>query len=196
MLEKYNQTRADNVRDSMPLFPSGSGGANPTSALQLFISECGMRRAQELNATWHSLLPKTFLGNLVGNKCNVAYVAEFGTVAYAVAIWTTPIAANRLRNGWNLLELRRFAICSDAPPNTASRMLSIMTKLIRKKFPEIVGLISYQATDHHRGTIYKAAGWIPTTTSKSQIWHKDESRASMQTTSDKVRWELRWDSVT
>ena len=181
---------ADDVRNSMPLFQSGRGGVTPTSALQLRVSECGMRRAQELNALWHSVLPDTFLGNLVGNKRNVAYVAEVETFAYAVAIWTTPIAANRLTDGWDLLELRRMAIADDAPKNTASRMLAVMTRMIRKKWPEVKRLISYQAEDHHKGTIYKAAGWRAVARSEAATWHVGESRADMQTTSGKVRWEL------
>ena len=184
--------RADNVRDSMPLFnQGGSDGLKPISALQLKISECGMRRAQELNRLWHSVLPETFLGNLVGNARNVAYVAEQGTIAYGVAIWTTPIAANRLKDGWDMMELRRLAIADDAPKNTASRMLSVMRKMIKRKWPEITRLISYQAEAHHKGTIYKAAGWQPVARSESSTWHEGEHRADMQTKSAKIRWEIK-----
>ena len=49
------------------------------------------------------------------------------------------------------------AIASDAPKYTATRMLSIMVKRIKKEFPDIVRLISYQDTEVHKGTIYKAA---------------------------------------
>lgn len=174
----------------MPLFRSGNGGETPTSALQLRIRESGMPRAQELNRLWHSVLPDTHLGNLVGNTHSVAYVAEVGETAYAVAIWTTPIAANRMKDGWTALELRRLAIADDAPKNTASRMLGIMTRLIRKKWPELTRLVSYQAEKHHAGTIYKAAGWKVTARSDAKTWHEGESRAAQQTDSSKVRWEL------
>lgn len=183
-------TCADDVMDNMPLFRSGLGGSNPTSALHLKIRECGMRRAQELNRAWHSVLPETHLGNLVGNNRNVAYEAEVNEVSYAVAIWTTPIAANRLTDGWLILELRRMAISDKAPRNTASRMLAVMTRLIKKRWPELKRLVSYQAEKHHRGTIYRAAGWHPVATSEAQTWHEGESRAVMQTDSAKVRWEL------
>lgn len=181
---------ADDVRDNMPLFRGGYGGANPTSALHLNIRECGMRRARELNQAWHSVLPETHLGNLVGNERNVAYEAQVTGIAFAVAIWTTPIAANRLKDGWLLLELRRLAIADDAPKNTASRMLAVMTRMIRKKWPELLRLVSYQAEKHHAGTIYKAAGWKVAATSDAMTWHEGESRADMQTDSRKIRWEL------
>jgi hypothetical protein len=148
-----------------------------------------MKRAQELNRAWHSVLPETNLGNLVGNIRNVAYEAEYNEISYAVAIWTTPIAANRLNDGWLALELRRLAICDKAPKNTATRMISIMTKMIRKRWPELKRLLSYQAEKHHSGTIYKAAGWNIAATSNCMTWHEGESRAKMQTDSKKVRWE-------
>lgn len=180
----------DDVRDSMPLFRNGRGGSNPTSPLQLTIRECSMYRAQELNALWHSVLPITDHGNLVRNTRAVAFWADHEDIAYAVAIWTTPIAANRLTEGNLMLELRRLAISEDAPKNTASRMLSVMRRLIRRKWPELVRLVSYQATEHHEGTIYKAAGWLRAATSEAATWHEGQSRAPMQTESSKVRWEL------
>ncbi len=181
--------RADDVRDSIPLFRSGGGGATPTSALELFVRESDMDRARKLNRLWHSVLPKTHLGNLVRNTRSVAYVAEFDHIAFAVAIWTTPIAANRMKDGWNALELRRYAIGPDAPPNTASRVLGVMVRLIRKKWPEVNRLVSYQAIEHHAGTIYKAAGWTVTGENESKTWHEGKARAAMQTKSKKIRWE-------
>lgn len=182
--------RADDARIACPLFQAEYGGEVPTSALQLRLFRVSMRKAQELNRLWHSVLPETHLGNLVGNAHNIAYAAEFEGIYYAVAIWTDPIASNRLANASTALELRRLAIAPDAPKNTASRMLGVMRRLIGQVFPDITRLISYQATDHHQGTIYKAAGWNSTNRSKSQQWHPREQRELRQTLSDKVRWEL------
>lgn len=67
-----------------------------------------MRWAQELNALWHSVLPITEYGNLVRNTRYVAYWADFEDRAYAVALWTSPVAANRLANGESLTPLRYF----------------------------------------------------------------------------------------
>ena len=52
-----------------------------------------------------------------------------------------------------------MALPDDAPPHTASWMLGAMRKDIRKRFPLVTRLISYQDEDVHTGTIYKAAGW-------------------------------------
>lgn len=182
--------RAEDVRVSIPLFHSGRGGSSPTSALQLTIRECSIRRAQELNALWHSVLPETSLQNLLGNPIVTAHWADFEDIAYAVAIWTTPLAANRLSDGWNALELRRFAIASDAPKNTATRMLAVMSRLLSRKYPRINRLISYQSIAHHSGTIYKAAGWKQTAKTGMLSWvghHGQKTKDQINT--DKLRWE-------
>lgn len=172
-----------------PLFQEEGDGLIPISPLQLRISEIDMRRAQDLNETWHSVLPKTHLGNLVGHPASVAYAATFANRYYAVAIWSSPIAANRLADGWSALELRRFAIAAEAPKNTASRMLRVMRLLIRRRWPDIKKLISYQAQAHHAGTIYKAAGWMAASKSPSRPWHVGDQRDLRQTESATIRWE-------
>ena len=173
----------------MPLFRGGRGGATPTSALQLTVSKCNVHRAIELNATWHSRLPVVDWSNVVRASPSICFVAEHDDIAYASAIWSAPCA--RLLNGRNWLELRRLAIAPDAPKNTASRMLGIMRRMIEKELPQIVNLISYQDTEVHTGTIYKAAGWTMTDTSKSNTtwdWSGRRRRAA-QSDSPKVRWE-------
>jgi len=57
------------------------------------------------------------------------------------------------------LELQRFAIAPDALRNTASRMLAWMARDLRRRFPEVDRLITYQDRGSHAGTIYRAAGW-------------------------------------
>lgn len=183
----------DSVREAWPLFQEAGGGAIPTSTLQLHVYEISVERAASLNAYWHSVLPDTCRGNLLRNKRTAFYGAEYSGRFYAVSIWTDPVAANRLTNGWKALELRRMAIAPDAPRYTASRMLAIMTRLLRRKFPDVQRLLSYQSVEHHNGTIYKAAGWLPVGASEFMEWSNSESgrtRAAPQITSDKVRWEL------
>ena len=92
--------------------------------------------------------------------------------------------------GKHVLELRRLAICDDAPKNTATRMLKLMRNLIAKKFPDIKMLISYQDTSVHKGTIYKADNWIRgketpyiSWTTTTRMRNKDQSDAK------KIRWE-------
>jgi hypothetical protein len=183
---------ADNIIDSMPLFRSGSDGLIPISALQLQINKCKVQRACELNALWHSRFPKIDWSNVVRNKDYVCYIAEYDAIAYAVAIWSSPIAANRLREGKTALELRRMAICDSSPPNTASRMIGIMRRNIAKEMPHITILVSYQDTDVHAGTIYKASGWNMAAQNKGVSWtNETRQRNKEQSLADKVRWEYR-----
>ena len=182
---------ADNVRDSMPLFRNGSGGSIPTSAHQLLFHKTGVHRACELNQLWHSRFPKIVWSNVVRNKDYVCFIAEHDAIAYASAIWSSPIAGNRLKEGATCLELRRMAIAGDSPPNTASRMLGWMRRYIVKNLPHITLLISYQDTDVHKGTIYKASGWKYANRSKGTSWSNSKrKRSKEQSMSDKVRWEL------
>lgn len=179
----------DDVRDSMPLFRSGCGGSNPTSARQITFAKCNIHRACELNQLWHSRFPKIDWSNVVRNKDYICFVAEYDAIAYASAIWSSPIA--RMIKG-NVLELRRMAIAEDAPMNTASRMLGYMRRYINKELPHISILISYQDTEVHKGTIYKASGWLPVNKSKGDSWTRNNrKRNKEQSMSDKVRWEYR-----
>jgi hypothetical protein len=105
-----------------------------------------------LNALWHSRLPR------IGSSCGQRYhVAEFEGKAYAVAMWSNPVARLLPQQDW--LELRRLAIAPDAPKNTASRFMGWMVRDIEASMPWVVRLISYQDCEAHKGTIYKAAGW-------------------------------------
>lgn len=187
---------ADGVPEiAYPLFQAGGGGSIPTSALQLQLDEIPMRQAQDLNRKWHSLLPRTDLGNLLCGTTSVAYAADFDGVWYAVAIWSQPIVRS-VADGVTL-ELRRMAIGDDAPANTASRMLGVMRRLVKKKWPQLTRLVSYQAVDVHRGTIYKAAGWAPVgdiVNARPQRKQGSPQRATgpLQTKSRKRRWEYHY----
>ena len=183
------QDCGDSIRVMHPLFHGDDDGSIPLSPLQFEIGEIAVPLAMRLNELWHSVLPITDQGNLQRNKHCICFAAFYKNVYYATAIWTTPIAANQLDDGFNMLELRRFAISDDSPKNTASRLLKLMRLEIKNKFPEIKKLISYQAIDHHNGTIYKASGWTIGGRSKSREWHKGKKRAERQKKSDKIRWE-------
>ena len=184
-------TCADDVRDSMPLFRGGRGGATPTSALQLVFAPCNLRRACLLNNQWHSRLPNATFGNMQPYP-SVAYMAEFDDIVFAVAIWSRPVSPSLNKYAW--IELRRFAIAPDAPKNTASRMLGWMVRDVAKRFPEIEKAISYQDTAVHHGTIYKAAGWVDAFSSNRTRWHlganaPSKDNSNIITTSEKHRWE-------
>ena len=122
-----------------------------------------------------------FEGFFFGAKYDVKY--------YAVAWWSKPVA--RKLNNKGLIELRRLAIHQDAPKFTATRMLSRMRKQIKIEFPEISKCISYQDTDVHSGTIYKADNWkignVGTRVRKG--WESRDCNRQNQSTAPKIRWE-------
>lgn len=191
-------TRADGVdRQAHPLFQAGGSGSIPTSALSLWVHEIDMATAARLNRAWHSALPVVELPTCKGKA--VAYAASFDGTVFAVAIWSDPVAPSQ--DDRRTIELRRMAVSADAPKNTASRMLAIMSRLLAIRFGG-VRLISYQAEAIHSGTIYRAAGWTRASVSKHAEWgtRKRRKRAAgfriapstrraSQIVSDKVRWE-------
>ena len=180
---------ADSTRLVCPLFHAGEGGETPTSALQLFFAKCEESEFKRFNLAWHSRLPK------VGNShFRVCYQAQFQNRCFAVAAWSNPVARLLPQKTW--LELRRFAISSDRPKNTASRMLGWMVRDIRKRFTDVVMLISYQDLDEHSGTIYKAAGWRPAKNYKPRArgwigWGtRPRAGRTNQAVAPRMRWEL------
>ena len=178
--------RGDSIREVLPLFRGDDGGSTPTSPLQLHVGKISVVLASELNKLWHSRLPQIESASIQGADC---FGAEYGGIWYATAIWTTPVA--RMLNGRRWFELRRFAIAPDAPRNTASRMLSVMVAKIRKANPSLVRLISYQDTEVHNGTIYKASGWEATVQSEGGEWSRpSRKRNAVQSGAPKIRWEL------
>jgi hypothetical protein len=142
-----------------------------------------IHRALTLNREWHSRLPQ--LTNWQG--C-MAFGAEHNNLTYAVALWGQPVA--RMLNGLGWIELRRMAIADDAPKNTGSRMIGWMLRHLQKN-GRWVKAISYQDTDVHAGTIYRASGWhIGNRSTVSEKGWNSRLRNPMQTTADKVRWEF------
>lgn len=175
----------DSIQVVRPLFQEEGDGAIPISPLQLHFIKCPIRKALSLNMKWHSTLP-----NIINWQACFAYHAEYRNAYYAVAIWGPPIA--RLFNNCNYLELRRFAIANNAPRNTATRMMRVMAMLIKKDHPQIRRFISYQDTDVHSGTIYKAAGWKANGFRKGGLnaWSSNvRTRNLCQAIGDKIRWE-------
>ena len=187
--------RGDRTRVVHPLFQTENSGSIPTSPLQLQFFRCRLDVALRLNRAWHSRLPE--LSEMtVRIKHGRGYAAQFDGVYYAIAIWSTP-AARKLDDGTRY-ELRRFAIADDAPKNTASRMLGWMIRELKRE-ARWSKAISYQDTEAHSGTIYRATGWIPASRSQSGIgwqrsgmkphWRRWCRSNAEQSAAPKVRWE-------
>jgi len=174
-----------------PLFFDTEDWEAPTSAKELFVAECDVRLACDINRLFHSRLPEIHWSNVTRNKHYRTYLAEHCGYIYATGIWSSPVAANRFKDGDTILELRRLAIAPDAPKNTASRILSVMVKDIRRNLPQITRAISYQDTEFHTGTIYRAAGWhVGQKRDSVQRWDETRKRSAPQADTKKVRWEL------
>jgi hypothetical protein len=130
-------------------------------------------------------------GNIDRNRRKVCYAAEYANRYIASAIWTDPVAANRFTDGHLLLELRRMAISPQAPKNTASNMIAWMVRDIKRRFPELLRLISYQDSCAHSGTIYKASGWVACDSASTLVdWNVNgRTRVENQSKAPKIRWE-------
>ena len=172
-----------------PLFRGDDDGSIPISPLQLYVYSCALDTAIFLNEEWHSVFPKCSKSNMQRSGRLMCFAAEFANRYYASAIWSRPVAANRLLGGAFIMELRRLAIGPGAPKNTASRMLRVMISEIKKAHPDVEKLISYQDTDAHTGTIYKASGWVVAGVSSCADWTNRKRRAKPQSAVVKVRWE-------
>jgi hypothetical protein len=162
----------------------------PDSPKLMNLREIGVDHAMRYNADWHSRLPKTVKGNLLRNTHYMFYGAEYKDHCFASAIWTTPVANNRLSKEHKWLELRRLAVAPDAPKFTATWMIAKMVKDISKRYPEITKLVSYQDTGVHTGTIYKAANWVlDQQSNKLQDWSTSKrKRNKLQSDAPKNRW--------
>lgn len=161
----------------------------PESPKLLNLKEVGLKYAMDKNSEWHSRLPITSHSNMIRSSHKIFYGAEYKDHCFAVAMWTDPVANNRMSKEYVRLELRRLAIAPDAPKYTATWMISKMVKDIKNRFPDINMLISYQDTEVHTGTIYKAANWKLDTISKFQDWTTgSRQRNQLQSKSDKIRW--------
>ena len=64
--------------------------------------------ACKYNKKWHSKLPIIKPSNVTRNTHYVCYGASCNNWCYAVAIWSSPIAQNRFKDGKTILELRRM----------------------------------------------------------------------------------------
>ena len=157
---------------------------------EITVNETRAQIACMLNELWHSRLPKIHWSNVVRNTHYVCYVFKYNEAVVGVAIWSSPIARKIDRN--THLELRRLALCNVCPKNTATFVLAKMRNLIKDKFPNIKTLISYQDTEVHLGTIYKADNWTDVIESVGGEWVRPtRKRKAVQSAVKKIRWEYK-----
>ena len=128
-------------KEAHQAYLSGDSDAIPTNPHQLILREIKPQLASALNEKWHSRLPKIHWSNITRNTHYVCYGIWNSQECIGVGIWSSPVAQNRFKDGKKMLELRRLALSNKCPKNSASRVISIMVKLIHRKFPEINRLI-------------------------------------------------------
>ncbi len=164
-----------------------------SSPKQLEYEVIKAKFACELNDKWHSRLPYIHWSNVVRNTHYVCFGAKDENGDYvAVGIWSSPVAQNRFKFGKQMLELRRMAISADCPKNTATHMLRFMRRWIYNNKPDVAMLISYQDTEVHLGTIYKADNWVEASLSSGLAWNTEKrKRNKEQSLAPKVRWEYK-----
>jgi hypothetical protein len=161
----------DGARVAYPLFQTGDGGSRPTSPLHardLIFEKSPKNHAVTLIRMWHSRLPKCQRG-----PWTHAFRGHINDYSYVVALWNNT-SSRCLPQHWR--ELRRMACSPDAPKNTASRFLAWMVRWFKKHEPQCERLISYQDTEVHTGTIYKAAGWTPEWRTTKRIRDRSKNR--------------------
>ncbi len=108
-----------------------------------------------------------------------------GDAVIGAMMWGRPTA--RTYDPKRILELTRLYLIDDTEPFAESRALGMARRLIRRRFPEIKGLIAYSSTGMgHAGTIYLADGWFAVDTTRAAAWNR-EGRKNRDT-SAKIRW--------
>lgn len=156
----------------------------------IVLEETRAQIACMLNELWHSRLPKIHWSNIVRPGRYACYVIKYKQAVVGTAIWSRAVAGNRFKDEDKILELRRLALSDVCPKNTATFVISQMIKLLKQKFPQVKRLISYQDTEVHNGTIYKASNWTPVTDVPLLDWNnKNRKRNALQSNARKIRWE-------
>lgn len=168
-----------------PLFWS-QAFEEPKSPTELEVVPIKAQLASRLNEIWHSRLPKIHWSNIVRNRNYICYAAKKDGVYIACGIWSSPVNQNFDFDTY--LELRRLAVSDYCPKNTATWMIAKMVKDIKTRLPKIEHLISYQDTEVHLGTIYKAANWRVDAETKFNSWGNSRNRSKDQSKADKIRW--------
>jgi len=174
-----------NMMIQEPLFWDGNFEI-PTSPKSLKIDVIKSQFACELNNIWHSRLPVIHWSNVVRNRYYICYGFSYMGIWIGCAIWSSPV--NQNFDIESTLELRRMAISELCPKNTATYTISKMIKDIETKFPLVTKLISYQDTEVHNGTIYKASNWFIDAETKFNSWGNSRKRSNDQSKADKIRW--------
>ena len=160
------QLRGDNLKGEY-LFQIGSGGAIPTSPLQLKIVECKFKDIRHIFEEFH------YKKAHMGGGISWCLGAEYLGVLLAGCVIGKARHDKKYSATFKTVELRRMACIDALPKNTESWMLSKVMWWLKKN-TDIQRVISYSDKSvGHKGTIYKAANFVligETAPSKHIFW--------------------------
>lgn len=161
----------------------------PVDLKRFTIVDVSPKLASALVRLWHSKLPAIPHTNIQRNRRYACFAFVHSGHAHGIAVYSSPV--NQKLDQGTCLELRRLAMSTKCPKNSATYFMARAEALLVERMPEIDMLISYQDKEHHLGTVYKAGNWR---VGKDNVRHTDRriarpDRSPPQTTSKKVRWE-------
>lgn len=132
--------------------PSKEGGSSPTNTLQIYVKECRFSDIRHIFEQYH------YKGAHMGGGISVCYAAEQAGCIVGGMVVGKPRHQGKYPG---LLELRRMALSESMPKNSESKFISIVVRLLQKKFPEVNGVLSYaDGSVGHAGIIYKASNFV------------------------------------
>lgn len=150
-------TSGDSVVVSRSLFQERNGSPILTSPHDLKLNFISMKEAKECFRLWHYFGEKGFMSSY---NFGVFFNDELlGCISYGVpnAIEMKGLYSRTDQKGW--WEIKRMALSPRCPKNSASRVIAISIKILRK-LENLKGIITYADTaQNHTGTIYKASGF-------------------------------------
>lgn len=166
--------------EQLDLIPQEGGGSIPTSPLQLIIKKTNLDTIKSGCKQWHYsgyCQPQNMLNFAVWFENRVVGVVQYGV----------PCGANRMTNGKITLELIRLALCPDCPKNSATRVMSVCEKIIKKVYPRYKYLVSYSDDSRHIGTIYKAGNFKNIGKTEGNDWTNRPGRERSKNLSKTVK---------
>lgn len=116
---------------------------------------------------------------------------SFAARMIGVMSFGNPLGANRMVDGASLFELTRMCILDVTTKNAESRCLAIAGRLIKQRYPWVIGLVAYSDLEGqgHKGTIYKAAGWHNDHVTQPISWSaRGVNRRDRGSNTTKLRW--------
>ncbi len=180
---------AESVDSGMSAYQAEGGGAIPTSALH--FTEIPWRIAKSFISEHHYL--HTALKARIGSELcfGIFQDSSVWSPMIGAMVWGLPGGANRLRDGLSTLELQRMFILDVTTKNAESRAIGWAVRYIRKNRPSVTSLIAYSDIGGmgHKGTIYKAVGWLCEGETTPQSWSGGKGRSTITgSMTKKLRW--------